>query len=447
MSTPEPQDSRRAGHRHHHDVPLPPPADGLRCLRRRSRQLVLPHQLSAEGCRRRGLGGHRLDARDQRGHRGRVREPGQERRSAGHPTAGPAAPSSSASRVGSTATSLHVSVTDPSATRYFSQVFRGDQSLSRTAEAEYNMPLPLGSPLNYFGGDRSQIAQPTEQYQRIDWPADYTTRVPANRPCNPGTTAEGGGWSATTWSGTGFNGATRGVSGRPCSSRPAPPTTTRRQVRRRTSLATPPPRATAGGSTTPRATRHSPSGTRVLAGPLQRRGTGSASGPSPAPPVRSPPSTAPRTGATEVASSPTGASEPRMRPLKPTPSSATPPLGTSSAAGHLTRPPRLAPYQAGRTRSPPTETRGSGRRSTVRDSTPRTATRSRPGAPTCTLGSIQNEDYVDTDEEDRGYWYVIDVPAGVAGIARHQRVRRVLQPDVHQDRGQHRERRAAVQQQ
>ena len=30
-------------------------------------------------------------------------------------------------------------------------------------------------------------------------------------------------------------------------------------------------------------------------------------------------------------------------------------------------------------------------------------------------GSIQNEDYVDTDEEDRGYWYVIDVPAGVAG--------------------------------
>ena len=30
-------------------------------------------------------------------------------------------------------------------------------------------------------------------------------------------------------------------------------------------------------------------------------------------------------------------------------------------------------------------------------------------------GSIQNEDYVDTDEEDRGYWYVIDVPAGVTG--------------------------------
>ncbi len=32
-------------------------------------------------------------------------------------------------------------------------VRRGDQTLTRSGEAEYNLPLPLGSPLNYFGGD------------------------------------------------------------------------------------------------------------------------------------------------------------------------------------------------------------------------------------------------------------------------------------------------------
>ena len=81
---------------------------------------------------------------------------------------------------GSTATALFVTITDPSAPRYFSSVFGGgDQSLTRSAEAEYNLPLPLGSPLNYFGGDATKTvpSTPTTTYS-VSWPVDYTTRQP-----------------------------------------------------------------------------------------------------------------------------------------------------------------------------------------------------------------------------------------------------------------------------
>ena len=95
---------------------------------------------------------------------------------------------------GSTATSLLVTVTDPAATRYFSQVFgSGDQALTRSAEAEYNLPIPLGSPLNFFGGDttRTVPATPPTEYA-ASWPSDYTTRVPANPSCNVGTSSRTG---------------------------------------------------------------------------------------------------------------------------------------------------------------------------------------------------------------------------------------------------------------
>jgi len=59
---------------------------------------------------------------------------------------------------GSSATSLRVTLTDTKATTYFSDVIGWKQRLSRSAEAEYYMPLPLGSPLNYFGGDASKNA-------------------------------------------------------------------------------------------------------------------------------------------------------------------------------------------------------------------------------------------------------------------------------------------------
>ena len=78
---------------------------------------------------------------------------------------------------GATATSLLVTVTDPNAARYFSQVLSGgDQALTRSAEAEYNLPIPLGSPLNYFGGDSTRtVQQPPPDTYAIAWPTDYTT--------------------------------------------------------------------------------------------------------------------------------------------------------------------------------------------------------------------------------------------------------------------------------
>lgn len=118
---------------------------------------------------------------------------------------------------GSTATSLRVTVTDPRATRYFSQVLgSGNQRLTRSAEAEYNLPIPLGSPLNYFGGDASRIIPTTheEQQTTVNWPTDYnsTFHLPMNVPCNIGTSATQGvgRWSnATTFDPSGFSGSTR----------------------------------------------------------------------------------------------------------------------------------------------------------------------------------------------------------------------------------------------
>lgn len=56
-------------------------------------------------------------------------------------------------------TALRVEITDHDADRVLSQSFRGKQRLTRSAVAEYNRPLPLGSPLNYFGGDATQTAE------------------------------------------------------------------------------------------------------------------------------------------------------------------------------------------------------------------------------------------------------------------------------------------------
>jgi Putative Flp pilus-assembly TadE/G-like len=118
---------------------------------------------------------------------------------------------------GSTPTSLLVTVTDPSARRYFSQVLGGgDQRLTRTAEAEYNLPIPLGSPLNYFGGDADRTANLTHQEVRdvVVWPTDYNQVVhaPVNAPCNIGTSAGQalGRWtSSTVFNASAFSGSTR----------------------------------------------------------------------------------------------------------------------------------------------------------------------------------------------------------------------------------------------
>jgi hypothetical protein len=117
---------------------------------------------------------------------------------------------------GSTPTALRVTVTDTDATRYFSGIFMsGPNDLSRFAEAEYNLPLPLGSPLNYFGADATRTQPATVTNWSVNWPSDYNTRAPANPACNVGTAASQnlGRWSGTppTYSATGFSGSTQCV--------------------------------------------------------------------------------------------------------------------------------------------------------------------------------------------------------------------------------------------
>ena len=66
-----------------------------------------------------------------------------------------------ACRAGSTPTSVRVTITDGDVDRYFSSIFSDRRRrLTRFAEAEYNLPLPLGSPLNYFGGDATPDRAP-----------------------------------------------------------------------------------------------------------------------------------------------------------------------------------------------------------------------------------------------------------------------------------------------
>lgn len=125
---------------------------------------------------------------------------------------------------GSTPTSLRVVVTDPDAARYFSQVVSsGQQRLTRSAEAEYNLPIPLGSPLNYFGGDATRT-QPAQSFEyALNWPtgANTASRPPAvaqvgetqqSFGCNVGSVnVQGyGRWTGiTTYDPSGFSGSTR----------------------------------------------------------------------------------------------------------------------------------------------------------------------------------------------------------------------------------------------
>lgn len=116
---------------------------------------------------------------------------------------------------GSTPTSLRVRVTDNKARRFFSNFVGGDQSLSRMAEAEYFLPLPLGSPLNYFGGDASKTALPDTTTITVTWPNPYNSLSrPPTGPfgCNVGTAASQnlGRWStSSSYSPTGFSGTTQ----------------------------------------------------------------------------------------------------------------------------------------------------------------------------------------------------------------------------------------------
>ncbi|MDP1806468.1 MAG: hypothetical protein Q8K72_14935, partial [Acidimicrobiales bacterium] len=96
--------------------------------------------------------------------------------------------------------------TDGAAQRFFSFFAGGSQHLTRWAEADYYLPLPLGSPLNYFGGDRSK----TQQADAISWPSAYgsTGWRPGNSAaCNVGTSAAQGfgRWSSNNYSASSFS--------------------------------------------------------------------------------------------------------------------------------------------------------------------------------------------------------------------------------------------------
>ena len=95
--------------------------------------------------------------------------------------------------IGSTNNSLKVSLTDTNATRYFSQVLGRTQALTRSAEAQYNLPIPLGSPLNYFGGNelKNTFARTTTPATNVvDWPPNWNNvaNPPTNAACNVGGT-------------------------------------------------------------------------------------------------------------------------------------------------------------------------------------------------------------------------------------------------------------------
>src|SRR3546814_4044111 len=82
---------------------------------------------------------------------------------------------------GSTPKALRVESTDGSANTYLSDIINRHQRITRMAEAEYNIPIPLGSPLNYFGGDRSK-ASGTPAPSPIP-PPNYADWQPNNAPC------------------------------------------------------------------------------------------------------------------------------------------------------------------------------------------------------------------------------------------------------------------------
>ena len=200
---------RREGRRDHHHRALPDPADDVRRLRRRPRQLVLPQQLPPEVGRRRRPGRHRVDAQPHQVDQRRVRQPQGERhrrhRRAPADCAGAGGTFEVTVDRGTTATALRVIVTDPNATRYFSQVIsNGEQRLTRQAEAEYNLPIPLGSPLNYFGGDSTRTVPATPPTPTRSTGRPTPTARPGRRRAQVGDTAQTFGCNVGTAAGPGL---------------------------------------------------------------------------------------------------------------------------------------------------------------------------------------------------------------------------------------------------
>lgn len=94
-------------------------------------------------------------------------------------------------------TSYKVCVTDNRVRQFFGVVFASPTKMTRCGTAQYNAPLQLGSPLNYYGGNHDSISSQTPP------PADAYASTPNNAAfggknfcwTNDGTGAHNGFWS------------------------------------------------------------------------------------------------------------------------------------------------------------------------------------------------------------------------------------------------------------
>lgn len=84
---------------------------------------------------------------------------------------------------------VEVCVEDGSVTQFFGAVISQPTSLKRCGTARFDMPLQLGSPLNYFGGDSSSVFYDNQT------PGDYATTPP------PASDFEGGAYCQVIFQG------------------------------------------------------------------------------------------------------------------------------------------------------------------------------------------------------------------------------------------------------
>ncbi|MGE3620519.1 MAG: pilus assembly protein TadG-related protein [Acidimicrobiia bacterium] len=338
---------------------------------------------------------------------------------------------------GSTENSLRVEILDEDVESYFGRVVNHRQTLTRFAEAEYNLPLPLGSPLNYFGGDAGRTGQDPVTTYFTDWPTDFTTRLPANyspNGCNMGTSSSQGlgRWlSNGTFSPAGHSGSNPqcrwsavGLPAAGTSAIPPPDYTSRQPTNSGGSGC----RVRTRGTSTPTLGRWtgasfttSTSGTGSLPACVWQNYV---TDPSTVPPFynSSQPATRPCRVGYETSG---GAGAAAWRSNNTfTPTADTGMVGTASADGN-----RLCLWTAGigsNTYTPPNPidaSRSPGFWAAIEG--PRTNTyqgdaymtrcyRSGSSGSTCpTSGTAQNQMYQTGD--DRGYWYGVKIPAGVSG--------------------------------
>lgn len=108
--------------------------------------------------------------------------------------------------------SFEVTIEDTSVTTYFSSVIGHRQAIARSAEAQYNLPLPLGSPLNYFGGDRTKTVPSQVLEWSVVWPFSHpdSSWIPINSGGNGCNVGENSNQGLGRWQGASHSSGHRG---------------------------------------------------------------------------------------------------------------------------------------------------------------------------------------------------------------------------------------------